>query len=360
MPRPTGVASCLPGSKPRRATRPGNLAGAPTREMRHRHVMQRKIIGEWGEPGKQKGTKGHLEVIVGVNWRWVSQLSGKLKDKWVIVGAVGRSHTENEEQVVNWAHKPRIPPVISKLQGFDICFANNLYSQWQGGKLLPQPGRWRPVWALWTVFSQTLNRQHTHEYTPSIGRGGFTPFCRLTAACDTFFFPLYLLPKFLSAQGWGWGLAPGCVFPLFTHWFLSSLKPQPLMQSSSNQRYDLGMALGNFHTSVIVGEGKDKEFCCTVVEILSMRMAYAGPWSEMALLDFRSVFTSASFCEVLTKVKNRSIGKLLWDCHGKTLSVAAEAERLVSTGDGALKKYQETWVWIWTLYWLFVGSRPVT
>ena len=171
---------------------------------------------------------------------------------------------------------------------------------------------------------------------PALGGRGFTPFCRLTTACDTFFFPLYLLLKFLSTQGWGLGLAPRCVFPLFTHWFLSSLKPQPLMQSSSNQRYDLGMALGNSHASAIVGEGKDKEFCCTVVEILSMRMAYAGPWSEMALLDFRSVFTSASFCEVLTKVKNRSIGKLHWDCHGKTLSVAAEAERLVSTGDGAL------------------------
>lgn len=31
---------------------------------------------------------------------------------------------ENEEQVVNWAHKPRIPPIISKLQGFDICGVN--------------------------------------------------------------------------------------------------------------------------------------------------------------------------------------------------------------------------------------------
>lgn len=46
-------------------------------------------------------------------------------------------HTENEEQVPNWAHKPRILPVISKLQGFDICFGNNLWSEWQGGKMHP-------------------------------------------------------------------------------------------------------------------------------------------------------------------------------------------------------------------------------
>ena len=174
-----------------------------------------------------------------VSWRWVSQLSGQLKDKRVIVGAVGGSHTENEEQVVNWAHKPRIPPVISKLQAFDICFGNNLCSKLQGGKLHPQPGRGSCVCAPWTVFSQTC-RQHKREYTPSTGKEGvyLTPFCRLTAACDMFSFPLYLLLKFSPTQGWSWGLASWCIFPVFTCWFLSSLKPQPLVQSSSGQRYE--------------------------------------------------------------------------------------------------------------------------
>lgn len=139
---------------------------------------------------------------MGVSWRWVSRLSGQLKDKWVIVGAVGGSHTENEEQVVNWAHKPRIPPVISKLQGFDICFGNNLCSKLQGGKLHPQPGRWSCVCAPWTIFSQTC-RQYTHEYTPSTGKEEvyLTPFCRLTAACDMFSFPLHLLLKFSPTPG---------------------------------------------------------------------------------------------------------------------------------------------------------------
>lgn len=65
----------------------------------------------------------------------------QLKDKWLIVGTEDRSHTENEEQVVNWAHKPRIPPIISKLQGFDICFSNNVRRELQGGKLCPQLGK---------------------------------------------------------------------------------------------------------------------------------------------------------------------------------------------------------------------------
>lgn len=66
---------------------------------------------------------------------------GQLKDKWLIVGAADGSHRENEEQVVNWAHKLRTPPIISKLQGFDICFGNNVCSELQGGKLCPQSGK---------------------------------------------------------------------------------------------------------------------------------------------------------------------------------------------------------------------------
>ena len=60
------------------------------------------------------------------------------------------------------------------------------------------------------------------------------------------------------------------------------------------------------------------------------------PDQRVSFVDFRSVFTSASFCEVLTKMKVKNMGKLHWDCHGKSLSIATEAERLVITGNGAL------------------------
>ena len=60
------------------------------------------------------------------------------------------------------------------------------------------------------------------------------------------------------------------------------------------------------------------------------------PDQRVSFVDFRSVFTSASFCEVLTKMKVKNMGKLHWDCHGKSLSIATEAERLVITGNAAL------------------------
>lgn len=66
---------------------------SPVWETRHCPVMQREILGEWRRgngPVKQKDTKGYLEVIVGVRWRWVSLLSRQLKGKWLIVGAVHR------------------------------------------------------------------------------------------------------------------------------------------------------------------------------------------------------------------------------------------------------------------------------
>lgn len=92
------------------------------------------------------------------------------------------------------------------------------------------------------------------------------------------------------------------------------------------------MALGNSHVGAIVRE--EEEFCSSVVKILSMKTLV--PDQRLSFIDFRSVFTSASFCEVLTKMKIKNMGKLYWDCHGKSLSIATEAERLVITSNGAL------------------------
>lgn len=57
MPRPTGAASCLTGSKHRQGVRSGLLVGALAWVTRQWLVMQREIIVKWGELGNKKTPK---------------------------------------------------------------------------------------------------------------------------------------------------------------------------------------------------------------------------------------------------------------------------------------------------------------
>ena len=140
------------------------------------------------------------------------------------------------------------------------------------------------------------------------GCGGPAPFWRLTAAYDTFCVPLYPLLKFSPTQGRSWGLASWHC----SHWFLCSLKPQPLGHNSSCQICDLVVDTGNFHASAVVGEGTDKRILLHILTFCSRGLLRPAPVQRLDFTDFRSVSISASFWEVLTEAQARSIGKLHW------------------------------------------------
>lgn len=193
-------------------------------------------------------------------------------------------------------------------------------------------------------FLTNICRQCTHEHTASIagaGVGGPAPFWRLTAAHDTFCVPLCPLLKFSPAQDRSRSLVSWhCL-----HWFLCSLKPQPLGHSSSCQICDLVVDTGNFHASATAGEGTDKGVllqCCWHF----VHEDYRG-W--YLIRDWPSQFQICVYLCKYLKGSNWSADqkyrKIALDCHGK---IAKDMERLVSTGNGKSTKWkgQETRVWI--------------
>ena len=177
------------------------------------------------------------------------------------------------------------------------------------------------------------------------GCGGPAPFWRLTAAYDTFCVPLYPLLKFSPTQGRSWGLASWHC----SHWFLCSLKPQPLGHNSSCQICDLVVDTGNFHASAVVGEGTDKRILLQYFDILFTRIAEASSCSETGLHRFQICVYLCKFLRGSNWSTGQKYRKIALDCHGK---IAKDVKRLVSTGDGksAMWKVQETQVWIWTLF----------